>query len=261
MQSNEQAATMEAFYVTCDEEDMGVIKLSEALWADTAPDSILQRLDVLLEKLADPDKRERVAGMFLQGGGLPVIIHHLGGTSPKPHPAYPEAMQATMAEKAGRILKPLLEARDVLWPVMRLQLPHPGLVTPLMNVLRAGSLQSRCLAGETLAMLIQAQPCSGSVMAAGGVMGLLCCVYNDIQDLPDIGDLARPLAHLFFQLGTSDPVAAADLAKAIRGPDILGPFSAMTILQVRQSWPLPLSILVDIVQALPATTILQVGWS
>jgi hypothetical protein len=235
MQSSHQLAAMEAFYVMCDEEDIGDIKLAEALWADTVPASILARMDGLLEKLADPNKGERVARMFLQGGGLPAIIHHLGGTSPKPHSAYPEAVQATIAEKAGRILKPLLKARDVLWPVMQMQLPPPGLVMPLMNVLRAGSLQNRCLAGETLAMLIQAQPCSGSVMAAGGVMGLLCSVYNDMHDLPDIGDLARPLAHLFFQLGTSDPVAAADLVNAIRGPDNLQAFSAMTIFQVRHS--------------------------
>jgi hypothetical protein len=229
LQNHHQLTTMETYYVMCDEEDVGVIKLAQALWADTVPESILQRLDVLLEKLADPSRRERVAQMFLRAEGLPTIIHHLAGTSRNPHPAYPEAVQAAMAEKAGRVLRPLHEARDVLWPVMHCA---TGIVTPLIKALRAGSLENRCLAGETLARLIQAQPCAGRAMAAEGVMGLLCSLYNDIQDLPDLDDLARPLAHLAFQVGTSEPLAAADLANAIRGPDILESFSAMTILQV-----------------------------
>jgi hypothetical protein len=226
---------MESYSAVCDEEDVGVLNIAEALKADTVSDSILQRLNVLVEKLADPNRRCKVAQLFLRRGGLSTIIHHLGGTSPTTHSAYPETVQAALAEKAGRVLRQLIDTRDVLWPVMRLHMPPPGIITSLMAVLRAGSLENRCLAGETLAMLSQAQPCSGSVMAAEGVVGLLCSVYNDIQGLPNVDDLARPLARLTLQLGTSHSDAKFDLVDAICGPDILRAFSAMTILQVCQS--------------------------
>jgi hypothetical protein len=232
LQSCRESAPMGAKgLATCTKEEAEVMRLAEDLRAEASLESILESLELLCNSLNDPKEKDTVAGIFLQAGGLPILIHHLRSTSLSNCNSSPDSIQSVVAEKAALALTVLVNSEhDILLPALEVV---TGIMMPLMDILRAGgSLQNRCLAVDVLLELAVSQAKAGSEMADAGVMGLLLSLYLEIQELPDAKALSLPLATLAVRLASFEPVAADDFEAAIRVPDTVQAFAAMTILQV-----------------------------
>jgi hypothetical protein len=160
-------------------EEAQVMRLAEHLRREASSETVLESLELLCSILNEPKKKDSLAVMFLRAGGLPTLIHHLGGTTPSTCNSSPDSIQFAVTEKASEAVTLLIRSgRDIVMPTMEVV---TGIMAPLMDILRAGSLQNRCLAAEVLLLLAMGQVEEGSDMANAGVMGLLLSLYVEIQ--------------------------------------------------------------------------------
>jgi hypothetical protein len=208
------------------EDEEPIVQLAKDLSTETSKESLLKALDLLSERLDDPESRDSVALTFVGAGGLPTLIHHFCGTSPS-SPTTP-ADNMAVSDKARIVLKLLLESECDMMEVLD---AAPGVTSPLINMLRSGTLQSRCTAVDTLRHLSMAT--AASTMTKAGVIRLGLSLYIEVQDSSQASLLSVPVAALALSLATSDDHACSELIDLIKAPDIVQAFGAMLMVKVR----------------------------
>ncbi len=221
------------------EDEEPIVKLAKDLSTETSRRSVLKALDLLSERLDDPESRDSVALTFVGAGGLPTLIHHFCGTSPSSPTADPDATQGSVSERAATVLNELLDRKCDMHAVLQAE---TGLTSPLINMLRAGTLQSRCTAADMLRHLSMAT--AASTMTEAGVIRLGLSLYIEVQDSSQASLLSAPVAALALLLATSDDGACSELIDLIKAPDIVQAFAATLMVKVRPlylSHPAPLA--------------------
>lgn len=215
-------------------------KLAEKLRKEASPFTTADDLRTLSVSLDQKMTGQKVAHAFLQAGGVPTLIGHLGGASSAPTPSpstHPDITAPPTANLQAAAIDALLQLKDALEDIATAV--HPPLKDEFLNA----RLTTRCQAAYSLRALAIAEPGQLKVMAEAGVMVRLLDLYTDIGDLPlaNLGPesnarfFADRIAALARLLVESRTIAVQDLKQAICGPSAVQTFAAIAILQVRTS--------------------------
>jgi hypothetical protein len=215
---------------TSSSEEAVVLKLAEDLRTEASSKSVLKSIKLLFKCLNCPYRGDAVAARFLRADGLPALIRHIQGTATQSPTGCQDAIQSAVSEKATAALRALLRTSEAV----RDQLGDmPGIMKPLIDTLCDASLEGRCAAAEALVALLVAERAHSAAMADAGVIGLTLSLYIDLLESPEGPILSKGPAMLVRGLVSSAKDAACDFEQAIRGPDSVQAFAALTILQVR----------------------------
>jgi hypothetical protein len=214
--------------------------LAEDLRTESSALAILQHLKGLVSGVDDPRGGASRAEMFLRTGGLPAVLPHLRGTLAEDGTRDKSELSCEISQMAGESLLSLLGHADganaELWTIS-------NIVAPLLDAMRdAPAIYARTAAGRLLFVLAELQPAECGAMVAGGLLGLVLSLYDDIWNLPGGGwdlefaqDLGIPVADLVCTLVREGTDAAKELRLAILSGKARDGFVALVLLQVCHS--------------------------
>jgi hypothetical protein len=203
--------------------------LAQALSVELCENLLSMRIEALKTALSDAQTADFVAMVFLGEHGLPAMIRHLRGSYTPDSSSIKNSASTALSFKAAETLGHLLGNIVVISHVSFEKTLVPGLLAALRD---APHDFGRCVAATALVIHGAAEEEHRKAIAEAGGVGCLLAAYTGVGDSAWESGGAESILELGRMLVGSGGVGTRDLIKAMRGPEPLLSFAAVSLLQV-----------------------------
>jgi hypothetical protein len=212
--------------------------LAESFPKKTSAKTIRKCPTALIVRLRDPLKAKPCAQIFMQAGGLPILLRHLRGE------VAAEASQGTTSRNIDISTTSGQALTELLSHITPEELSAPiDSTSPLIAAVRdAPAVAGRSSAAQALLLLVNARPEDCRRVAAAGIVQKVLEFDVELAALPDsmwttamAEDWADPASAPVCALVQRRTVAAQDLCLATQAQQVPLRFAALVFLQVCHS--------------------------
>jgi hypothetical protein len=211
---------------------------AESFPKKTSAKAIKKCLTALIVRLGDPLTANPCAQMFMQAGGLPVLIRHLRGEVTMDARQDTSIRNNDISSTSGKALAALLShltPEEFDAPI--------NIMSPLISALRdAPAVAGRSAAAQALLLLVNARPEECRTLAEAGVVQIVLAYDVELSGLPDsiwttamAENWAEPASALVCALIQRRNAAAQELCLATQAKQVPLRFAALIFLQVCHS--------------------------